>query len=281
VDWQFDRSTLHRDTVEFEQRLCGANIDRAARDYGFLNVILHECCVRGSSGNFCMAWFQVFCSGILGNWLVGCVALFATQARTLYGKFIGTLIPVLTFTAIGVQHSTSNMGILMNGMIFNGIYGFDRPLNYGWGDVFAYNIVPASIGNVIGATVLVVLLFTFAFRRLKPGEKSSWLFRDPVEMPCAVCEAENGKEMRTPASKLRRRARSPLQVRENPFSNITLAEGWGDTLVDKRSEEEHDEMSSAVTGDSPIRASAIAEAARRYADNLVMEQEYEGQTCTL
>ncbi len=54
-------------------------------------------------------WFAVLISAILGNWLVGMAAFLATAARTVSGKILGVLFPIIAFVAIGLQHSPANM----------------------------------------------------------------------------------------------------------------------------------------------------------------------------
>jgi len=101
-------------------------------------------------------WFIVFGSAILGNWLVGMAAFLATGARTVSGKILGVLFPILTFVAIGVQHAPANMGYFSIGLI-NGDSGI------GWGEAIWWNIVPASLGNMIGGGTFVALLFWYTY----------------------------------------------------------------------------------------------------------------------
>ncbi len=103
-------------------------------------------------------WFAVLLSGILGNWLVGMAAFLATAARTVSGKILGILFPIIAFVAIGVQHSPANMGYFSVGLIEGGS-------GIGWEEAIWWNIVPASIGNIIGGAVLVGLLFWYTFGR--------------------------------------------------------------------------------------------------------------------
>ena len=103
------------------------------------------------------AWFQILVSGILGNWLVGLAAFFAKTARTLPGKIIGLAIPVITFVGVGVQHSPANMGYMNLGLI--ACPGCEIT----WSEAFLWNIIPAGIGNLIGAALFVSLLLWFIY----------------------------------------------------------------------------------------------------------------------
>ncbi|MFQ6026337.1 MAG: formate/nitrite transporter family protein [Dehalococcoidia bacterium] len=101
-------------------------------------------------------WFAVLLSGVLGNWLVGMAAFLATAARTVPGKIVGVLFPIIAFVAIGVQHSPANMGYFSIGLI-NGGSGIS------WGEAIWWNIVPASLGNIVGGAVLVASIFWYTY----------------------------------------------------------------------------------------------------------------------
>ncbi|MFQ6019190.1 MAG: formate/nitrite transporter family protein [Dehalococcoidia bacterium] len=103
-------------------------------------------------------WFVVVVSGIMGNWLVGMAAFLATAARTVTGKILGVLFPIVTFVAIGVQHAPANMGYFATGLIGGGS-------GVGWGEAIWWSILPASLGNIIGGAVLVALLFWYTYGR--------------------------------------------------------------------------------------------------------------------
>lgn len=104
------------------------------------------------------AWFQVVLSGVLANWLVGMAAFFAMMGRTIVGKYIPILLAVTMFVAANLQHSPANMGYFALWMAETG----QGP---GWATALAWNIIPAGLGNIAGATLLVALPFWYVFRR--------------------------------------------------------------------------------------------------------------------
>ncbi|MEX1162897.1 MAG: formate/nitrite transporter family protein [Nitriliruptor sp.] len=99
------------------------------------------------------AWWQLVLSGVLANWLVGMAAFFAFMGRTIIGKYIPVFLAVTAFVAAGFQHSPANMGYFALHLAHGG--------GPGWPTALGWNIVPAGIGNVIGAAVLVAVPFWF------------------------------------------------------------------------------------------------------------------------
>ncbi|WP_051475464.1 formate/nitrite transporter family protein [Metabacillus halosaccharovorans] len=101
-------------------------------------------------------WFQVLFSGILANWLIGIAAVLGTAARDVSGKILGIFLPVIIFEAGNFQHAVANMGYFSITLL----EGFE----YNWFQLIFFNIIPASIGNLIGGGILVSLLLSFAFK---------------------------------------------------------------------------------------------------------------------
>lgn len=101
-------------------------------------------------------WIQIVLSGILANWLIGMAAFLTTAARDITGKILGTLLPVVLFVAGNFQHSAANMGYFSMGILSNS--------EYQWYEFLFLNLLPASIGNIIGGGILVSLLFSYAYK---------------------------------------------------------------------------------------------------------------------
>lgn len=101
-------------------------------------------------------WFQVLFSGILANWLIGAAAVLATAARDVVGKILGIALPVIIFEAGNFQHAVANMGYFSISVL----EGFD----ISWYEFILKNLVPATIGNLIGGGILVSLLLSYAYK---------------------------------------------------------------------------------------------------------------------
>jgi formate/nitrite transporter FocA (FNT family) len=106
-------------------------------------------------GGGVLDWLRVVLSGMLANWLVGMAAFFALMGRTIIGKYIPVLLAVTLFVAANFQHSPANAGY----------FALIMPTGTGpgWQPAFLWNLLPAALGNIIGATLFVAVPFHYAF----------------------------------------------------------------------------------------------------------------------
>ncbi len=104
--------------------------------------------------------------GILCNWLV-CLAVFmATAARDIPGKMLACFGPIMAFVASGFEHSIANMYFIPAGLFIAGeIPGADPALT--WSNFFIGNLLPVTLGNIIGGVVFVAFAYWFIHLRGK------------------------------------------------------------------------------------------------------------------
>ncbi len=107
---------------------------------------------RGGAG----AWSAILVSAALANWVVGLAFFFAKMSRTVLGKYLPLALAVILFEAADLQHSPANMGYF--GLVMPGGHG------PGWATAFAWSILPAAIGNVLGGALLLAVPFWYVSR---------------------------------------------------------------------------------------------------------------------
>jgi formate/nitrite transporter len=100
---------------------------------------------------------QAVLSGVLGNWLVGMAAFLAVMGRTIIGKYIPVFLLVTAFVASGFLHSPANMAYFS--------LAVPEGIGPGWAQALQWSILPAALGNIIGAFFLVALPFWYLSRR--------------------------------------------------------------------------------------------------------------------
>jgi formate/nitrite transporter len=107
--------------------------------------------------------------GILCNWLV-CLAVFmATAARDVAGKMLACYAPIMAFVASGFEHSVANMYFIPTGLLLKDELGLTAD-GLTWGNFFITNLVPVTLGNIIGGVVFVS--FAYWYVHLRGGKTS-------------------------------------------------------------------------------------------------------------
>jgi formate/nitrite transporter len=112
-------------------------------------------------------------SGILANVLVCLAVWLALGAHSTTDKILAIVFPISAFVAAGFEHSIANMYLLTEGLLIKDyaphefvakltglpeLDGLDWPL-------LARNLVPVTIGNIIGGGMLVGLVYWFVYLR--------------------------------------------------------------------------------------------------------------------
>ena len=96
--------------------------------------------------------------GVLCNMLVCLAVILTVAARTVTGKILGIYFPIMVFVVSGFEHSIANMYLLPAGLLAGGTLLGD------FGRMF-HNLIPVTIGNIIGG-LLVILLHPARIRRI-------------------------------------------------------------------------------------------------------------------
>jgi formate transporter len=117
--------------------------------------------------------------GILCNALV-CLAIWLCfSARTVTDKILAILFPITAFVAAGFEHSVANMYFIPMGILLAGQPAVlsaagvtaESTANLSWMG-FVGNLVPVTIGNIIGGGILIGVVYWLAYLR---GERAAEL----------------------------------------------------------------------------------------------------------
>jgi formate/nitrite transporter len=120
-----------------------------------------------------LGFVQAVALGILCNVLV-CLAVWLTySARTTADRILAIVPPISAFVAAGFEHSIANMYFVPLGLLIaafdpafvaaGGLEAEARALS--WMGFLGRNLVPVTIGNVIGGTLLVGAVYWFVYLR--------------------------------------------------------------------------------------------------------------------
>jgi formate transporter len=114
---------------------------------------------------------QAVALGVLCNVLV-CLAVWLTfSARSTIDKIAAVIFPVTAFVAAGFEHSVANMFLIPIGLLiknfdpaFAATTGLDLA-NLTWRAFFIDNLLPVTIGNIIGGSIFVAATYWAIFLR--------------------------------------------------------------------------------------------------------------------
>jgi formate/nitrite transporter len=128
-----------------------------------------------------LGFIEALALGILCNTLV-CLAVWLTySARSTTDKILAIIPPVAAFVAAGFEHSVANMYFIPVGLMvkqlgsasfFEGIQRTpgDFP-HLTLGNFLLGNLLPVTIGNIIGGAVMVGLVYWFVYLRKSSAVK--------------------------------------------------------------------------------------------------------------
>lgn len=123
-----------------------------------------------------LGFVEAIMLGIFCNALVCLAVWLCMSARTTVDKILAIIFPITAFVAAGFEHSIANMYFIPIGLFIKG--GTDpmfwevagtTAASYGhltWGTFLFNNLLPVTIGNIIGGAVMVGLVYWLVY--LKP-----------------------------------------------------------------------------------------------------------------
>jgi len=120
-----------------------------------------------------LGFTQAIILGILCNTLVCLAVWLCYSAKSTAGKILAILFPITAFVAAGFEHSIANMYFVPKALLIkNSADSFfwdsihSSPEMYGnltWNNFLVNNIIPVTIGNIIGGAVMVGLVYWFVY----------------------------------------------------------------------------------------------------------------------
>lgn len=146
----------------------------ASRQYLFANGLVGQTALGIANSKVHLGFLQAIALGVLCNILV-CLAVWLTfSARSTIDKIAAIIFPITAFVAAGFEHSIANMYFIPIGLL---IKYFDPSFaaasnidlsGLNWGTFLLDNLLPVTIGNIIGGSVFVAVIYWSVFLRRKP-----------------------------------------------------------------------------------------------------------------
>ncbi len=109
-----------------------------------------------------LSFMAAFWSGVGCNWLVCLAVWMAGAAEDIGGKILAVWFPIMAFVGLGFEHSVANMFFIPNGMLHGA--------GVSVGQFLLRNLLPVTLGNIVGGAFFV-------------GFLNWWLYRRPADRP--------------------------------------------------------------------------------------------------
>ena len=144
-----------------QHEFCGGLVGKTALDIGLAKVRLD--------------FVQAVALGVLCNTLV-CLAVWLTfSAKSTFGRIAAIIFPISAFVAAGFEHCVANMYFIPYALLvkagasqeFWNKIGTDADAydELTWGSCLVNNLLPVTLGNIIGGTVLVGAVYWVIYLR--------------------------------------------------------------------------------------------------------------------
>jgi formate/nitrite transporter len=145
------------------------------RQYTFGQGIVGATLLTIGESKSSLDFTQAIALGILCNGLVCLAVWLCYSARTTTDKILAILFPITGFATAGFEHSIANMFFIpMALFIKQGADGSfwaaiaaspaDFP-NLTWANFWIANLLPVTIGNIIGGSLMVGIVYWFIYIR--------------------------------------------------------------------------------------------------------------------
>lgn len=145
------------------------------KQYTFGSGAIGLAALNIANGKVGLTFIQAVALGIMCNALVCMAVWMCYSARTTTDKILAIIPPIACFVAAGFEHSIANMYFIPAGLFIKasgdvkffemiGKTAADFPL-LTWNNFFIANLLPVTIGNIIGGAFMVGLVYWFVYLR--------------------------------------------------------------------------------------------------------------------
>ncbi len=117
--------------------------------------------VKIAAAKTALPFGEAFFKGVLCNLLVCLAVWLAMAGHSVVDKVVAIVFPIAAFVAAGFEHSVANMYFIPLGIF---LADATAPASLGWSG-FVANLIPVTLGNIVGGSVMVALVYYLIYRR--------------------------------------------------------------------------------------------------------------------
>jgi len=119
--------------------------------------------VKIAGAKVALPFWEAFYKGVLCNLLVCLAVWMAMAGHSVTDKVVAIVFPVSAFVAAGFEHSVANMYLIPLGILSSHGAPSGGPV-LDWPG-FVSSLVPVTLGNVAGGSILVAAVYHLIYRR--------------------------------------------------------------------------------------------------------------------
>ena len=158
--------------ANFAGSIATAGLMYVSRQYRFGGGAVGDQVLAIAAAKTDLGFVQAIALGAFCNALV-CLAVWLTySARTTTDKILAIVPPIAAFVAAGFEHCVANMYFIPMGLFvkedsawLEGRENLPDLSSLTWPDFLVGNLVPVTIGNLIGGTLMVAGIYWFVYLR--------------------------------------------------------------------------------------------------------------------
>jgi formate/nitrite transporter len=118
--------------------------------------------VRIAESKVSIGFTEAFFKGVLCNILVCLAVWLAMAGRSLADKILAIIFPIAAFVAAGFEHCVANLYFVPLGIFLAGDGASD---GLTWTAFLLKNLLPVTLGNLLGGAGMVGLVYHVIYRR--------------------------------------------------------------------------------------------------------------------
>jgi formate transporter len=142
-----------------------------SREYRVSDGALGSIMLSTANAKVQYGFMEALTLGILCNIMVCLAVWLSYSGRTTTDKILAIIFPITFFIAAGFEHSVANMYIIPLGLMmksfdpaFVSTLGLDLT-NLSWISFLLRNLLPVTLGNIIGGGFFVGILYLWSYRK--------------------------------------------------------------------------------------------------------------------
>ncbi|MDP2688549.1 MAG: formate/nitrite transporter family protein [Deltaproteobacteria bacterium] len=142
----------------------------------FINVAEGKTIAYAHMGSYGL--LVAFVSAVLCNWMVTLGTIIPYCSSTTSGKIMALWLPIMTFFALGYEHTVVNMFVIPTGIMLGA--------NVTLSDWWLWNQIPVTLGNLLGGAVFTATAFYLTY--VVKGETKQF----PIQKPALLVKGLEG-----------------------------------------------------------------------------------------